>query len=87
MPLAYLWLIRFQEQFSILRILLWGCVTGLEKLLNTQEEVKVLQKDLTAMKPELEVAQKNAEVMLKSIEVDRVSLAGSTPSVHHSWGF
>lgn len=37
---------------------------GLDKLLSTAEVVKVLQKELSEMKPELEAAQASAEEML-----------------------
>lgn len=46
--------------------------TGLDKLLNTAEDVKVMQKELEAMKPQLLAAQGAAQEMLVHIEADRV---------------
>lgn len=48
--------------------------TGLDKLLNTAEDVKVMQKELEAMKPQLLAAQEAAQEMLVHIEADRVGL-------------
>uniref|UniRef100_A0A1B6D8V0 Dynein heavy chain coiled coil stalk domain-containing protein n=1 Tax=Clastoptera arizonana TaxID=38151 RepID=A0A1B6D8V0_9HEMI len=45
--------------------------TGLDKLLSTAEDVKVLQKELAIMKPQLEAAQIAAGNMLVDIEADR----------------
>ncbi|XP_049940877.1 dynein axonemal heavy chain 1-like, partial [Schistocerca serialis cubense] len=44
--------------------------TGLDKLLSTAEEVKQLQIELTAMRPALEVAAKEAAKMLEKIAED-----------------
>ncbi|GLV39946.1 Dynein heavy chain at 36C [Carabus blaptoides fortunei] len=44
--------------------------TGLDKLLSTAEEVKVLQQNLQSLKPALEVAAKEAEVMIEQIAKD-----------------
>ncbi|XP_046686978.1 dynein axonemal heavy chain 1-like [Homalodisca vitripennis] len=51
---------------SILRL-----QTGLDKLFNTAEMVKVMQKELEEMKPQLESAQVAAQEMLVEIEGDR----------------
>lgn len=42
------------------------------KLQSTAEEVKVLQKNLEEMKPALETAAKEAEIMIKKIAADTV---------------
>lgn len=47
--------------------------TGLEKLQNTTEEVKVLQINLEEMKPALMVAAQDADIMIKKIAADTVS--------------
>ncbi|XP_023309976.1 dynein heavy chain 1, axonemal-like [Anoplophora glabripennis] len=44
--------------------------TGLGKLQSTAEEVKILQVNLTEMKPALEVAAKEAEIMIVKIAAD-----------------
>lgn len=46
------------------------------KLQNTAEEVKILQVNLEDMKPALEVAAKDADVMIKQIAADTVSNKG-----------
>ncbi|XP_068082965.1 dynein axonemal heavy chain 1 [Anabrus simplex] len=46
--------------------------TGLEKLLNTAEEVKVLQVELAAMQPALKQATEQTSIMLEKIAADRV---------------
>lgn len=48
-------------------------VPGLDKLLTTAEDVKVMQIELEEMKPQLESAQVAAQEMLVIIEADRVS--------------
>lgn len=45
---------------------------GLDKLQITSEEVKVLQANLEVMKPALEIAAKDADVMIKLIAADTV---------------
>lgn len=45
---------------------------GLDKLQNTSEEVKELQMQLEVMKPALEIAAKDADVMIKQIAADTV---------------
>lgn len=51
---------------------------GLDKLLNTAEDVKVMQKELEAMKPQLLAAQGAAQEMLVHIEADRVGQLTTT---------
>lgn len=46
---------------------------GLDKLLSTGEEVKEMQKTLTSLKPALEIAAADAEVMIAKIAADTVS--------------
>lgn len=46
---------------------------GLDKLQNTSEEVKELQLQLEIMKPALEIAAKDADIMIKQIAADTVS--------------
>lgn len=46
---------------------------GLDKLQNTTEEVKELQIQLEVMKPALEIAARDADVMIKQIAADTVS--------------
>ncbi|CAG9819626.1 unnamed protein product [Phaedon cochleariae] len=46
--------------------------TGLGKLQNTSEEVKVLQLQLRDMKPALEVAARDADIMIRKIAADTV---------------
>lgn len=48
---------------------------GLGKLQSTAEEVKDLQVKLTEMKPALEVAAKDAEIMITKIAADTVSIS------------
>lgn len=48
--------------------------TGLHKLLSTAEEVKIMQKELTAIQPIIENARIDVEKMVATIETDRVSL-------------
>ncbi|XP_030767557.1 dynein heavy chain 1, axonemal-like isoform X2 [Sitophilus oryzae] len=54
--------------------------TGLGKLQSTAEEVKVLQLQLTKMKPALEIAAKDAEEMIKTIAADTI-LAEETKAI------
>lgn len=46
--------------------------TGLDKLQVTTEEVKILQENLEKMKPLLEVAARDAEIMIAKIAADQV---------------
>lgn len=46
---------------------------GLEKLQNTSEEIKVLQENLTIMKPALEEAAIDANIMIEKIAEDMVT--------------
>lgn len=58
--------LQFFEQFE--------CSSGLDKLQSTTEEIKELQIQLEIMKPALEIAAKDADVMIKKIAADTVSL-------------
>lgn len=46
---------------------------GLDKLLSTAEEVKVIEKELIEIRPVIEVARIDVEKMVVIIESDRVS--------------
>lgn len=46
---------------------------GLDKLQSTTEEVKELQIQLEVMKPALEIAARDADIMIKQIAADTVS--------------
>lgn len=48
--------------------------TGLDKLLTTAQEVKILQANLEVLKPVLEVAAKEAEIMITEIAKDTVRI-------------
>lgn len=47
---------------------------GLGKLQNTADEVKILQQNLEEMKPALEAAAKDADIMIKQIAADTVNI-------------
>lgn len=47
---------------------------GLSKLQSTSEEIKILQIQLEDMKPALELAAKDADIMITKIAADTVSL-------------
>lgn len=49
-------------------------ILGLGKLESTAEEVKVLQQNLEEMKPALEAAARDADIMIKKIAADTVNI-------------
>ncbi|CAG2054550.1 unnamed protein product [Timema podura] len=59
-----------QSTSCIIRLLV--ALTGLDKLQSTGEEVQQLQKELTAMKPDLELAAQEAAKMITRIDKDKV---------------
>ncbi|KAJ8971587.1 hypothetical protein NQ317_002870 [Molorchus minor] len=54
--------------------------TGLDKLQTTSEEVKILQENLKVMKPALEIAAKDADIMITKINAD-TAVAEETKAV------
>lgn len=48
--------------------------TGLDKLQNTAEDIKILQDQLEKMKPALEAAARDAEIMIAQIAADTARL-------------
>lgn len=76
-PTSYLQLLSsYTELMNTKKSSLLGGVNrlkiGLNKLQNTADEVKVLQENLRIMKPALETAAKDADVMIKKIAEDTV---------------
>ncbi|KAK4887372.1 hypothetical protein RN001_003643 [Aquatica leii] len=55
--------------------------TGLDKLETTTLEINILQKDLEKMKPLLEIAAKDAEVMIAQIAADTVLFYEALPAL------
>nr|CAD7417484.1 unnamed protein product [Timema poppensis] len=67
-------------------------LTGLDKLQSTGEEVQQLQKELTAMKPDLELAAQEAAKMITRIDKDKETVEGGwgnnlvKETVERGWG-
>lgn len=59
--------------------------TGVKKLNETNAMVEGLKKDLTKLEPVLEQASKDAEKLLKQVEVDKVDAAKVKAKVRHEY--